>query len=163
MSAWTFIKRHPLRAFGRSLVLFLRYLMAVFYVMAGINKIFRQPWLYSDFLQRAFLSRLEEIDPLSFGAQFIERFALPLWLPIAWIVTWGELVVGLGLLLGWYTRLSAAGGLAFIALFAIGGYYDASLIVLGLCFVPVIAFKTGLWVGRDRRRYAAGQRGFWVG
>lgn len=152
-----------MRNLGRGPVLFLRYLMAVFFGLAAINKIFRQSWLYTDLLKQAFIERLEEIDPLSFGALFIENFALPLWLPIAWIVTWGELAVAIGLAIGWRTRISALGGLFFIVMFAIGGYYDASLIVLALFFLIVFAFPTGRWVGMDKRRYAAGERGFWVG
>lgn len=151
------------RYLGRTPVLFLRYLMALFFGLAAVNKIFRQGWLYTDFLKTAFIERLGEIDPVSFGALFIENFALPLWLPIAWIVTWGELAVAIGLAVGWRTRLSALGGLFFIVMFAIGGYYDASLIVLGLFFLIVFAFPTGRWVGRDRRRYEAGERGFWIG
>ncbi len=151
------------RFLGRTPVLFLRYLMALFFGIAVINKIFRQGWLYTDFLKTAFIGRLEEIDPLSFGALFIENFALPLWLLIAWIVTGGELMVAIGLAIGWRTRLAALGGLFFIVMFAIGGYYDASLIVLGLFFLIVFAFPTGRWVGLDKRRYAAGERGFWVG
>ncbi|WP_169713954.1 DoxX family membrane protein [Oceanicoccus sagamiensis] len=81
----------------------------------------------------------------------MQQFAIPLSLPIAWLVTVGEIYVAIALLLGVTTRLAA--GLSFFILlnFAIGGYYDASLIPFFLLSLLFMAFSSGHWLGLDRR------------
>lgn len=138
---------------GRIALLALRYLLALFFIGAAVNK-WRQDYLFSDRLQRIFLERLEEIDPQSVGAWFIERIGLPFWQPLAWLVCWGETFVALGLLFGCVTRGAAAGAMLMMGAFAVGGYYDASLIVLALMFLPFVLLPTGHWHGLDRRLHA---------
>lgn len=138
---------------GRIALLALRYLLALFFIGAAVNK-WRQDYLFSDRLQRIFLERLEEIDPQSLGAWFIEHIGLPYWQPLAWVVCWGETFVALGLLFGCVTRGAAAGAMLMMGAFAVGGYYDASLIVLALVFLPFVLLPTGHWHGLDRRLHA---------
>lgn len=135
---------------GRIAALVLRYLLAVFFLSAALNK-WRQNYLFSDRLARIFTERLEEIDPESFGTWFIENIGLPHAQPLAWMVCWGETFIGLGLLFGCMTRSAAAGAMLMMFSFAIGGYYDASLIVLGLMFLPFVLWPTGQWHGLDAR------------
>ena len=40
--------------------------------------------------------RLAELDPATFGAMFLEKFAIPLYVPISWIVAVGEFFVIVG-------------------------------------------------------------------
>jgi thiosulfate dehydrogenase (quinone) large subunit len=96
-------------------------------------------------------ARLEEIDPESFGAWFIENLGLPYYQPMAWMVCWGETFIALGLLFGFMTRSAAIGAVLFNVMLTIGGYYDASLIVLTLMYLPAVLLPTGQWVGLDRR------------
>ncbi|NCW56333.1 MAG: DoxX family protein, partial [Gammaproteobacteria bacterium] len=110
---------------GRVAVLALRYLLALFFLSAAANK-WKQHYISSDRLSRIFAERLEEIDPESFGAWFIEHIGLPHYQPLAWMVCWGETFIGLGLLFGFMTRGAAAGAMLMMFSFAIGGYYDAS-------------------------------------
>jgi thiosulfate dehydrogenase [quinone] large subunit len=138
------------RKFGRGLVLALRYLVAVFFTFAAINK-WRENYLFSDKLHRVLSARLQEIDPESFGAWFIENLGLPYYQPMAWMVCWGETFIALGLLFGFMTRWAALGAVAFNLMLTIGGYYDASLIVLTLMYLPVVFLPTGQWFGLDRR------------
>lgn len=135
---------------GRIALLGLRYLLALFFTMAALNK-WQQQYITSDKLQRVFLQRLEEIDPESVGAWFIEHIGLPHYVPLAWMVCWGETFIALGLLFGFMTRGAAAGAMLMMFSFAIGGYYDASLIVLGLMFLPFVLMPTGQWHGLDAR------------
>ena len=145
------VERPPRRlGAGRIAALVLRYLLAVFFLSAALNK-WRQNYLFSDRLARIFTERLEEIDPESFGAWFIENVGLPYFQPLAWMVCWGETLIGLGLLFGFMTRSAAAGAMLMMFSFAIGGYYDASLIVLGLMFLPFMIWPTGHWHGLDAR------------
>jgi thiosulfate dehydrogenase [quinone] large subunit len=137
------------RGFGRGFVLVLRYLVALFFTFAGINK-WREDYLFSDKLYRVLSDRLQEIDPESFGAWFIENLGLPYYQPMAWMVCWGETFIALGLLFGFMTRWAAVGAVLFNVMLTIGGYYDASLIVLTLMYLPMVFLPTGQWLGLDR-------------
>lgn len=147
---------------GRRVLLALRYLLAFLFLGAAINK-WQQQYLTSDKLFRVLTQRLEEIDPESFGARFIEQIGLPYYVPLAWMVCWGETFVALGLLFGFLTRGAAAGAMLMMVSFAMGGYYDASLIVLGLMFLPFVLLPTGQWHGLDARMHARYPRSFWFG
>ena len=73
---------------GRIALLALRYLLALFFLGAAVNK-WRQQYITTDRLSQIFMQRLEEIDPESFGAWFIENIGLPYYQPLAWLVCWG--------------------------------------------------------------------------
>jgi thiosulfate dehydrogenase [quinone] large subunit len=137
----------------RVTLLALRYLLAVFFAGAAANK-WRQGYITSDHLQRVFLQRIEEIDPQSLGAWFIENIGIPYYVPLAWLVCFGETFIALGLLLGCITRGAAAGAMAMMLAFAVGGYYDASLILLSLLFLPFVILPTGRWHGLDKLLHA---------
>lgn len=107
------------------------------------------------------MQRLEEIDPESFGAWFIENIGLPYYRPLAWLVCWGETFIAAGLLFGFMTRSAAMGAMLMMFSFAIGGYYDASLIVLALMFLPFVIWPTGQWHGLDARMHAR-YPAFWM-
>lgn len=145
---------------GRIALLALRYLLAVFFLGAAINK-WRQEYITTDRLSQIFMQRLEEIDPESFGAWFIENIGLPYYQPLAWLVCWGETFIAAGLLLGFMTRSAAVGAMLMMFAFAIGGYYDASLIVLGLMFLPFVIWPTGQWHGLDAKMHAR-YPSFWI-
>jgi thiosulfate dehydrogenase [quinone] large subunit len=138
------------RKFGRGVALAFRYLVGVFFFFAAINK-WRENYLFSDKLYRVLATRLQEIDPESFGAWFIENLGLPYYQPMAWMVCWGETFIALGLLFGFMTRSAAVGAVLFNVMLTIGGYYDASLIVLTLMYLPAVLLPTGQWMGLDRR------------
>ena len=137
----------------RVALLALRYLLAVFFAGAAANNC-KHGYITSDHLQGVFLQRIEEIDPESFGAWFIENIGLPYYVPLAWLVCWGETLVALGLFFGCITRFAATGAMAMMFAFAIGGYYDASLIVLALMFLPFVIWPTGRWHGLDKCLHA---------
>ena len=150
-----FIKAHPVSAVGRFIHLILRSLFGVFWLAAGINKITKE-WLTTDTLEQAFLQRLTELPPDSFAVFYLQTLAIPLSVPIAWVVTVGEIYVAIGLLFGVTTRLAAAASFFILFNFAIGGYYDASLIPFFLLSLLFMAYSSGHWLGFDRtlhRRY----------
>jgi thiosulfate dehydrogenase [quinone] large subunit len=141
-------------------VLALRYLMALFFVGAAINK-WTHGWLWTDKLHRVFIERLGEVDPESFGAWFLEHVGIPYYGVFAALVTLGETAIALGLLFGCVTRGAAIGAMICMSGFAIGGYYDASLIVLALMFLPLVLLPTGRWLGLDRRLHARHPNSIW--
>lgn len=146
--AW--IRRHPVRFLGILLNLVFRLLFAVFWLAAGTNKI-NKGWLTTDILKRIFEDRLTEMPPDSFQVLYLQSFAIPLYKLVAWVVTFGELYVGIGLLLGLTTRWAAAMSLFILFNLSLGGYFDASLIPFFILSIVFIAWPSGRWLGLDRR------------
>ncbi len=146
---WAWIRAHLLRFTGVVLHLLLRTLLAVFWLAAGINKV-RKDWLTSDILKEIFLDRLTEMPPDAFASLFLLNFAIPLYVLVAWVITLGEIYSAVGLLLGVTTRIAAAVSMFILCGFAIGGYYDASLIPFFLLNAMFLWWASGLWLGIDR-------------
>ncbi len=157
---WAAFKARPLAYIGRVLVMFLRYFNGLFYFAAGVNKLI-QGWLWSDKLKQVFTQRVTELPPDSFAAAFLQNFAIPLYIPTAYVVTIMELVSGLALLIGLGTRWGAALSVVINLLFGLGGYYDASLIALTALLLPIILTPSGLWVGVDRKYHALYPNAIW--
>jgi thiosulfate dehydrogenase [quinone] large subunit len=160
---WGFaaFKARPAAYIGRCFVMFLRYFNALFYLAAGINKVMKG-WLWSDQLKLNFEQRLTELPADSFAAAFLQIFAIPLYVPTAYVVTILELVTGLSLLVGLGTRWGAALAVFINFMFGIGGYYDASLIALTSLLLPVILTPSGLWFGLDRTYAHRYPHSIWV-
>ena len=87
---WAWIKAHPVRFSGIILHLVLRTLYAIFWLAAGINKVVKD-WLTSDILKQIFLDRLTEMPPDAFASLFLQNFAIPLYILVAWVITIGEI------------------------------------------------------------------------
>ena len=154
--AW--IKAHPVRFFGIVTHLVFRTLFAIFWLAAGVNKVVKD-WLTSDILKQIFLDRLTEMPPDAFASLFLQNFAIPLYVLVAWVITLGELYSAVGLLVGLTTRVAAGVSLFILCGLAIGGYYDASLIPFFILNAVFLAWPSGLWLGFDRplaRRYPNG-------
>ena len=146
---WAWIKSHPVRFFGIIIHLLLRTLFAIFWLAAGINKVVKE-WLTSDILKRIFLDRLTEMPPDAFASLFLQNFAIPLYVLVAWVITIGEIYSAIGLLVGFTTRIAAGVSMFILAGLAIGGYYDASLIPFFLLNAAFLWWPSGLWLGFDR-------------
>ena len=148
---WTlrWIKSHPLRFSGIIMHLVLRTLFAVFWLAAGINKVVKG-WLTSDILKEIFLDRLTEMPPDAFASVFLQKFAIPLYVLVAWFITLGEIYSAVGLLVGVTTRIAACVSMFILCGFAVGGYYDASLIPFFILNAIFLCWPSGLWLGVDR-------------
>jgi len=134
---------------GITLLILFRTLFAIFWLAAGINKV-ESEWMTSNILEVVFLQRLTELPPDSFAVLYLSNFAIPLHQLIGSIVTLGELYSAIGLMVGLTTRCSAAVSLFIIFNFAIGGYYDASLLPFFILIFLFLWFPTGQWFGLDR-------------
>jgi len=148
---WTraWIRAHPGKLAGVSVALLFRTLFGVFWLVAGIGK-FRDGWLTTDILERIFEDRLTQMHPDSFAVFYLQNFALPLDKLVAFAVAFGELYVGIGLLLGLTTRWAAAMSFFILLNFSLGGYYDASLIPFFLLSLVFVFTSSGQWLGLDR-------------
>lgn len=130
------------------LLVILRLLFGLFWLLAGINKA-KDEWMTSPILENIFLQRLTELPPDSFSVFYLTKFAIPLYQPIGWFITIGEIYSAVGLLIGLTTRSSAVISLFILFNFAIGGYYDASLIPFFILVLLFIKYPTGQWFGLD--------------
>ena len=140
---WSFhgFKTYPIRYFGILLLILLRTFFASFWLLAGINKV-KNEWISSDILKEIFLQRLTELPPDSLAVLYLSNFAIPFYKMIAYIVTVGELYSAIGLLIGLTTKWSAIMSLFILLNFAIGGYYDASLIPFFILVFLFVKFPT---------------------
>ncbi|MGC8775041.1 MAG: DoxX family protein [Chlorobaculum sp.] len=156
-----YLKTHKLKASGVIFVLALRYLYTSLFIYGFVHKIMRG-WMWSDILRQHFTQRLHEL--LATGAMsgsveagiamwqasYLQHFAIPMVMPIAWIVTIGELIIGVALLFGVATRINAAFGLFMLLNFAAGGYYNLTIPPLVAISILLIVLPTGHWLGLDR-------------
>ena len=125
-----------------------RLLFGLFWLLAGINKV-NDEWMTSPILENIFLQRLTELPPDSFAVFYLTNFAIPFYQPIGWFITLGEIYSAIGLLIGLTTRSSALVSLFILFNFAIGGYYDASLLPFFILVLLFIKYPTGQWFGLD--------------
>ena len=130
------------------LLVILRLLFGLFWLLAGINKV-NDEWMTSPILENIFLQRLTELPPDSFAVFYLTNFAIPFYQPIGWFITIGEIYSAIGLLIGLTTRSSALVSLFILFNFAIGGYYDASLLPFFILVLLFIKYPTGQWFGLD--------------
>ncbi len=131
-----------------SILVLLRLLFGLFWLLAGINKV-EDEWMTSPILQEIFLQRLTELPPDSFAVAYLAEFAIPFYQPIGWFITIGEIFSAIGLLIGFATRSSAFLSFFILFNFAIGGYYDASLLPFFILVLLFIKYPTGKWFGCD--------------
>jgi thiosulfate dehydrogenase [quinone] large subunit len=144
------VRAKPLKAVGIGFVLFLRYFYGLFYLFATLNKL-KQGYAWTDYPRQVFTKQLAQIDPEGVMAAYLTGFLIPNYRFVGIVITLVWTGVTVGLLLGLCTRW--AGVLAIFATvnIGLGGFYDASLIPLGLIALLFVVLPTGHWQGLDRR------------
>lgn len=147
------LRTKPLKGIGIGFALFLRLLYGLFYGFASIDKV-RNGYAWTDYPLRVFTKQLAQIDQNGIMAAYMKGFLIPNYQFVGIVITVIWISVAVGLLLGLCTRL--AGLLAIFATvnIGLGGFYDASLIPLGLIALLFIVLPTGHWWGLDRRLHA---------
>lgn len=144
------MKQNPFKTSGIILFLFGRYFFALFFLYGFWRKL-TKGWLWSDLMLGFFTKRLAELPAGSFQANYLEHFAIPLAFPIAWIVTVGELLIGLSLIFGFAVRANALFALFLVLNFAAGGYYNLSLPPFMIFAVLMMMLPSGQWFGFDKQ------------
>jgi uncharacterized membrane protein YphA (DoxX/SURF4 family) len=93
-----------------------RILTGVLFVVEGLSKI------TGSFVRGDFAGRVGEIATGSFPfwRRFLETAVVPRPNLFAWVIALGELAVGVGLLLGFLTRVAAGGGSLLMVAIALG-------------------------------------------
>jgi uncharacterized membrane protein YphA (DoxX/SURF4 family) len=160
-------RAHPGRYIGVALAVFVRYFMGLFFFAAGINKL-RNGWAWTDYLKGVFEARINDLTALtapsaieSFGLLYLQHFALPFSRLCAIVVTVGELYVGIACFLGLTARWGGWAALFIMFNFAVGGYYDASLLPLMALALAIALTPSGQWLGLDRRFLARHPGSMW--
>jgi thiosulfate dehydrogenase (quinone) large subunit len=145
------MKKHPFKTVGISLFLFGRYIFAIFFLYGFWHKLVKG-WLWSDKMHNFFVERLYAPPQLNdFQALYLDQFAIPLAMPIAWIVTIGELIIGVCLALGLSVRANAAFALFLVLNFAAGGFYNLTLPPFMIFSVLMMILPSGQWFGLDKQ------------
>lgn len=147
------LRAKPLKAIGIGFTLLLRILYGLFYAFASIDKV-RNGYAWTDYPLQVFTKQLAQIDQEGIMAAYMKGFLIPNYQLVGIVITVVWISVAVGLLLGLCTRL--AGLLAIFATvnIGLGGFYDASLIPLGLIALLFVVLPTGHWLGLDRRLHA---------
>ncbi len=107
-----------------------RCLFGLLFLLGFVAK-FIDGWLWSDALLQYFNARLVDPPALTeFQRSFLTEFAIPHYFPLSWLVTVGELPIGLGLLFAFHIRFYAISAVLMMIGFAAGGYVDLSTLFL---------------------------------
>jgi thiosulfate dehydrogenase (quinone) large subunit len=154
------LKSSPAKGIAIGFVLLLRYFYGLFYFFAAINKI-QQNYMFSDYPLQVFTKQLAQIDQNGIMAAYLKGFLIPNYHLVGVVVTLVWAGVAVGLLLGVCTRWAAALAIFATVNIGLGGFYDASLIVLGLIALLFIVLPTGHWSGLDRRMLAKYPGSIW--
>ncbi|KUL20456.1 DoxX family protein [Chlorobium limicola] len=155
------MQAHPLQTAGIVLFLIGRYIFAIFFLYGFWHKLVRG-WLWTDKMYGFFTERLYAPPQLNdFQTLYLEQFAIPLALPIAWIVTIGELIIGVCLALGFATRANAAFALFLVLNFAAGGFYNLTLPPFMIYSVLMMLLPSSHWLGLDRQLHERHPESIW--
>lgn len=155
------MQAHPLQTAGIVFFLIGRYIFAIFFLYGFWHKLVRG-WLWTDKMYGFFTERLYSPPQLNdFQALYLEQFAIPLALPIAWIVTIGELIIGVCLALGLTARANAAFALFLVLNFAAGGFYNLTLPPFMIFSVLMMLLPSSHWLGLDRQLHERYPESIW--
>lgn len=128
------------------------------WLMAGWGKIHNPAWVGSDagvavkgFLMGA-LQKASGAHPdvSAWYSYFIQNFALAHTAEFSYIVAFGELAVGIGLILGLFTGIAAFFGTFMNLNYLFSGTVSTNPFMLLLQLFLILAWRTAGWLGLDR-------------
>ena len=140
-------------------ILALRLMMGLAFLQAGLGKL-----LGGEFSAAGYLANAPAANGSPLAGTFVAMSEMPLFMEFVNVaVPWGQLCIGLGLLVGCLTRLAAFWGAFMMMLFYFGnwdvahGYINGDFAYM-LVFLSVAAFGAGRVLGLDAyiERYDVG-------
>jgi thiosulfate dehydrogenase [quinone] large subunit len=149
-----------MRKLGIGLLVTLRLLYGLFYVVSATNKIQRN-YMFSDYPLKVFTKQMTVIDPDGLPAAYLGKVIIPNYQLFGWGITLGVIAVATGLLLGLCTRWAALLAIFISINIGLGGFYDASLIVLIALAVLLVIFPAGHHFGLDKRLHRRHPQSIW--
>jgi thiosulfate dehydrogenase (quinone) large subunit len=137
------------RRIGRGSVVALRYGFGAFFLYGAYHKTVCG-WMTSPVMREHFAKRLSELDPESFSAVYLRRFAIPWYRPVSLVLTIGQMFVAAGMLLGIAVRPSAALSLFLLMNISAGAFFNPSMPPFLVAAVLFMTTPSGQWFGLDK-------------
>ncbi|GAA0136839.1 DoxX family membrane protein [Paenibacillus sp. YSY-4.3] len=140
-----------------SIWLIIRLYLGYAWLSAGWGKVTSDQWVGSNagagltgFIKGALGKAAEGKDVTGWYASFLENMVLPNATLFSYFVAFGELLVGLGLILGLLTGIAAFFGAFMNASFLFAGTLSTNPLLFILATWIVLAWKVAGWYGLDR-------------
>ncbi|MGG4104231.1 DoxX family membrane protein [Paenibacillus lautus] len=137
--------------------LLVRLYLGYSWLMSGLKKLTAEAWTGSEagaaiqgFVGGALAKAEEGKDVTGWYASFLEGFVLPNAKLFSYMVSFGEVLVGLGLILGLLTGIAAFFGGLMNASFLFAGTVSSNPLFFILATWLVMAWKVAGWYGLDR-------------
>ena len=137
--------------------LIIRLYVGFAWLKAGWGKVQSDAWTGENagtalqgFVQGALAKSQEGVDVTGWYATFLENSVLPNAKLFAFMVAYGELLVGLGLVFGLLTGIAAFFGALMNFSFLLAGTLSSNPILFVLATWLVLAWKVAGWYGLDR-------------
>lgn len=137
--------------------LIIRLYLGYAWLSAGWHKVTSDQWVGSNagagltgFIKGAVSKAAEGKDVTGWYASFLENMVLPNATLFSYLVAFGELLVGLGLILGLLTGIAAFFGAFMNASFLFAGTLSTNPLLFILATWIVLAWKVAGWYGLDR-------------
>lgn len=137
--------------------LIIRLYLGYEWLMAGIKKVTSDAWTGKNagvavegFMKGALAKAEEGKDVAGWYASFLETAVLPNAKIFSYMVAYGEVLVGLGLILGLLTGIAAFFGGVMNASFLFAGTVSTNPLLFILATWLVLAWKVAGWYGLDR-------------
>lgn len=125
--------------------------------MAGWHKVFNPAWTgdkagtaVAGFAKGALAKAQEGHDVTGWYAWFLENVTIPNARIFSFLVAWGELLVGLGLIVGLLTGIAAFFGGLMNASYLLAGTVSSNPVLFIIATWIVLAWKVAGWWGLDR-------------
>ena len=138
--------------------LFVRFYVGWQWLNAGFEKIQNPVWVgekagiaVGGFLTNALTKTSGAHPDVQFWyAEFIKNFVLPNKVLFSYLVAYGELLVGIALILGIVTGIAAFFGAFMNMNYLLAGTVSTNPVLLMLEILIILAWKTAGWIGLDR-------------
>lgn len=138
--------------------LILRLYLGYEWLVAGWGKINNPAWVGADagkalsgFVNGALQKATgEHPDVQGWYAAYLQNIVLPNARIFSFLVAWGEVLVGLALIVGVFTGIAAFFGLFMNGSYLLAGAVSTNPIMLAIAVLLVLAWKVAGWWGLDR-------------
>lgn len=136
--------------------LILRLYLGYTWLTAGIGKVTSDAWTGENagsalkgFMGGA-ISLAEKGDVASWYAWFLENLVIKNAVVFSYMVAWGEVLIGLGLIVGLLTGIAAFFGAMMNMSFLLAGTVSSNPVMFVIAMFLIMAWKVAGWHGLDR-------------
>ena len=134
--------------------LVLRLYLGFAWLKAGIGKVTSDAWTGENagVAVKGFMggALAKEGDVSGWYAWFLENIVIPNAVPFSYMVAWGEVLIGLGLLVGLLTGIAAFFGALMNMSFLMAGTVSTNPAMFMIAMFIILAWKVAGWHGLDR-------------